>query len=310
MFNTMCIDVDMESLGPLVDSHFLTMDHAMVELADCILVWGGSRFLCHSQIIAANSTIFAHLVSIALNARVPYSRELLRIEIASSAPDFVRDSKRQEAFLQHIYSVADVVIVDIDEARELMKLADFFQAPRILKTVESWVCSQAMHQLQRPNLDSVDVLCTMFELAMEQRLTRLASLLLPWALQRLNRGPLADASCPIWKDVQARLDRMQRAMGTEIKALALEMQWWSCGMPQRCEFCQCRSGDLALVIHPSYLASLGSVPYVSSRSGSTCSSRIKLPESYLSVSAHMAHVLSDGAWGTTPSTSCCGNLRP
>ena len=297
--------------GPLIDTHFRGLDETIAELADCILVWGDSRFLCHTQILAANSAIFSHLVSIALNARAPDCKEVLRLDIASSAPEFVRASRRQAAFLQHLYSDPNVCIEDFAEAREILKLADFFQALGVLKSMESWVCAQALNHLQRPSIDSVDELCGMFEIAMELRLTRLAALLLPWALQRLNRGPLADASCPIWKDVQARLDRMQNAMGSQIKAIALEMQWWSCGMPQRCATCQCRSGDLALVIHPSYLASLGSVPYNTARNNSPSAfSTFRLPESYLSVSAHMAHVLADEAWGTTPSTSCCGALRP
>jgi hypothetical protein len=317
----MCIreDNNRGSVTSSVPGHLQCQAEVMAELADLVLHWGlsGETFVCHTQILAARSSILANLISIALNSEAYGQDGLLEIQIdMPSAPKCVQETKRQAIFLKHLYAFEEVKIDSLNEAAELIELADWFGSPTVLKHAELWCCNQGINHLQCPNNNSMDELCKMFELSMSFRLTRLAALLLPWTLSKLNRGPLADSSTPIWKDVQVRLNTLQCAMGSDIKAIALDLQWWSCGMPQRCQTCECRSGDFALTLHPSYIASLSSTPYsrtitsgINGNTGASCVVN-RLPESYLSVSAHVAHSLADYKWGCTPATSCSGSFRP
>lgn len=294
------------------------------DLADCVLSWNGAEYTCHTHILSLRSNLLAHLISIERSTEgASQGSELLRIALPDvDLPSFVRGATPEtaSAFLRHLYGVDDAPsAASFEEAAALAALADFFGCPALVRTLEAWLAHAAAEHLQRPTLTSVDELCAMFELAMERQLTRLAALLLPWVLQRLNRGPLADGSCPVWKEVQARLTRLAAAMPPTVRALSLDMQWWACAIPQRCATCGCRNGDMAMIIHPSYLASLGSVSYAAAAVGvpalappplPNCVAVSRLPESYLSVCAHMAHVLVEGHWGLTPPTSAAGSLRP
>lgn len=299
--------------------HLQGQAETVQELADCVLFWGnsGETFICHTQILAAKSSVLSNLISIALNGE-SYQDDLLSIQIGTgtTAPNFVQETTRQATFLKHVYAFEEVKITDLEEASELIHLADWFGCPSVVRNIELWCCNQGINHLQCPTTGSLEKLCAMFGLSMSHRLTRLAALLLPWALSKLNRGPLADSSTPVWRDVQTRLNILQNAMGSDIKAIALDLQWWSCGMPQRCQICQCRSGDLALTLHPSYIVALGQTPYnrtiTSGTNGNTGASCIvnRLPESYMSASAHVAHTLAECKWGCTPALSFSGSFRP
>ena len=296
----------------------------MNDLSDCILIWGKNHFLCHSQILATRSATFAHLISIALNNRDVITssdeKQKLTIAVPSTCPDFVKNTPHKECFLRHLYSLDPFQIADLAEAFELIRLADFFGAAVLNVDIEAVLCNLTIGYLQRPQEHSVDDLCTIFEFAVSNvRLTRLTALLLPWVLQRLNKGRLGEFGDPSsWEAVQLRLTRFRNAMDPEIKVIAMDQQWWSCSLPSRCPVCHCRSGDLALVIHPSYIehlqmsiAQLGFTQYLSYAESSYDSTGApRLPETYVAVAAHMAHVLKDRNWGSTPARSRCGTLRP
>jgi hypothetical protein len=286
-------------------------------LADLVLFWNSEAFICHTQILASRSSVLSNLISIALNSEsYDESSGLLKIQIGISAPTFVQETKRQATFLKHLYSFEQSKISGFEEAAELITLADYFGCTTAMRKIELFCCNTCINHLQCPRTSSLNELCDYFSLSMTHRLTRLAALLLPWTLSKLNRGPLADSSTPVWKDIQARLDVLRNAMGPDIRSIALDIQWWSCGMPQRCETCECRSRDMALILHPSYIQGLGNVPYtrtiISGTNFNTVSTCIinKLPESYLSVSAHIAHSLAESKWGMTPATSFSGSFRP
>lgn len=211
-------------------------------------------------------------------------------------PSFVATSQRRVQFLRHLYWGDAVAIDSVEEAGDIIKLADFFVAAAVVRRVEGWLCGKALFLLSLGDKDSVDQLCTAFELATQHRLTLLTSMLLPWAMQRLNNGPLADPAWAVWNDSAQRLSRLQAAMDPDLKAFCMEVQWWSCGMPQRCDQCGCRSGDLAICLNPPAMRpASGSAPPPRARS--------RLPDYYLAASAHLAHLLSERQWGCTSSVS-------
>ena len=277
--------------------------------ADAVLQWGPPpAFLVHTQILASRSKTLETLISIGLPEGRPAAAVPALINLnCAGTPDFVIASTRRTQFLRHLYWGDEVELESLEDAAEICQLADFFGAPAIVRRVEGWLCARALHLLALANnKDSSDQLCAAFEVGTSRRLTKLTSLLLPWALLHLNRGPLAAPCWAVWSDAAARLRQLQGAMDSELKAVCLDAQWWSCGMPQCCAVCGCRSGDLALTTQLPSLCRAGGGGGGGGGSAAHCpasspSGRPKIPDQYLATAVHLSHMLTEAQWGcTTP----------
>lgn len=314
------------------DSHFggdFSLNVAL-ELADATLQWNDKEYPIHTQIVSQRSPVLASLISIAKQSQTSQSgytdtHRYYHITIPATSPPFVLQTSLQAPFLRLLYSGPGTNIDshledwNVKTAAELVKLAQFFCSPAIVKTLETHLCLLTIRTLSRcPAVTHDEQLVCIWEIATEHRLTRLTSILFPWVISRLNRGPLGDTCCAVWSESKARLDRLQNSMSVELKSIAIEQQWWSVALPSRCATCQCRSGDLSLVIHPSYGPSSGCFyppphqhpphhhqyhQYQPSRPHTLTSTPARLPDAYMSVASHMAHIMAESGWGMTPSST-------